>query len=184
MLKQTIKKPGEEYAILGIQVTGYIARVDASINYEVRDPHHFYEDAEIYKFGTSLEIDGVCTYPDERAGEEYQFTIYGTEPGSGRFDLKLDDCHTRDEDGTRAYHVNRDKETPVYDVPKGIGPLERRRKTQPWLGWCWVSPPVVTDMLTLLPNVNPLFVQIHEIKIGRKRWIVGLTLQTSDPSEE
>lgn len=177
-------KPTDGYAFLGIKVNGYIVRINASINYDVRDPHHYHDDAMVYEFGSSLEIDGTCTYPEEREDEAYQFTIYGAEPRSGRFDLKLDDCHVRDDNGGRVYRKARGKEIPVYDVPKGIGPLERQRGTQLWTGWCWVTPLVVTDMLALLPNADPLFVGIHELKMGRKRWIVGLTLQTNDPGEE
>jgi hypothetical protein len=72
----------------------------------------------------------------------------------------------------------------VYELPNGIGPPERVRGTKDWTGWCWVSPRTVSDMLALLPNVQPLYISIHERKIGRKRWINGLTLQTTDPAEE
>lgn len=73
---------------------------------------------------------------------------------------------------------------PVYDVPKGIGHIEQQRGTKIWTGWTWVSPRSVADMLILLPHVKPLFIQIHELKIARLRWIISMSLQTSDPAEE
>jgi len=53
------KKPVDEYAILGIKITGYKASVDASINYEVRDKRHYYRDAMVYSFDSSVELEGV-----------------------------------------------------------------------------------------------------------------------------
>ena len=47
-----------------------------------------------------------------------------------------------------------------------------------------MAPHIVSDMLLLLPQVRPLYVGIHEMKVERNRWIVGLTLQTTDPAEE
>ena len=41
-----------------------------------------------------------------------------------------------------------------------------------------------SDMLALLPQVRPLYVSIHERKVGRTRWINGLTLQMSHPAFE
>ena len=34
-------------------------------------------------------------------------------------------------------------------------------------------------MLTLLPHVRPLYISIHERKVGHTQWINGLTLQMS-----
>jgi hypothetical protein len=39
-------------------------------------------------------------------------------------------------------------------------------------------------MLILLTNVKPLYLEIHERKIGRTHWINGVRLQTTDPNEE
>ncbi len=73
---------------------------------------------------------------------------------------------------------------PVYDVPKGIGYIERQRGIRVWWGCVWVKQQTVSDMLNLLPNVRPLFIMIHERRIGRTRWIIGLTLDTKNPDEE
>jgi len=110
--------------------------------------------------------------------------LYGSEPRYDKFTLTLADCHVRDDHGVSKYRKVRGKEMPVYDVPKGIGHLERLRGTRTWAGWVWAPPQTVNDMLTLLPHVRPLYVDIHELRIGRKRWIVGLALLTTDPAEE
>lgn len=163
---------------------GFNARVDASINYEVRHHHHDHDDAKVYAFESCLDIEGVCTYPDDRTGDKYCITVYGHEARKNQFQLTLADCHVRDEDGSRKYRKVRGREVPVYDVPKGIGHIEQQRGTKIWTGWTWVSPRSVADMLILLPHVKPLFIQIHELKIARLRWIISMSLQTSDPAEE
>ena len=68
MPKRKMKKSAEEYAFLGIRVTGYSARINVAINHDVRDPRHYDDNAKVYEFGASLDIEGTYTYPDERAG--------------------------------------------------------------------------------------------------------------------
>jgi len=177
------KKTVEEYEFLGIKITGYKASVDASINYEVRDKRHYYRDAKVYSFDSSVELEGVCNYPEEREGEKFLFSVHGREIHEGGFDVTLSGCHVLD-DGARKYRRVRGEDVPVYEVPKGIGPIQRVRGIGGWSGWCWISPRAVSDMLALLPNVSPLYISLHERKIGRNRWINGLTLQTTDPAEE
>jgi len=126
----------------------------------------------------------VCIYPDEREGQKYSFTVYGREIHAVEFDATLSDCHVRDEDGTPKCRRARGKDIPVYEVPQGIGGIERVRGTMDWSGWCWISPRAVSDMLALFPNASPLYISLHERRIGRNRWINGLTLQTTDPAEE
>ena len=56
----------------------------------------------------------------------------------------------------RVYRIVKGQQVPVYDVPKGVGFLERRRGTKAWMGCLWVPPRTVGDMLKLLPTVKPL----------------------------
>jgi len=178
------KFPKPEYTYLTIELIDYRARVDASINYEVRDPHHFRDEAKIYEFSNFFEIEGISTYPEERKGEKFQITIHGSDTRHRDLDLTLKDCHVRDERGTRIYRKVRGKGVPVYDIPKGIGHVQRQRETKVWIGWVWVPQRTVSDMLVLLSNVRPLYLALHELRVGRTRWIVDLTLQTSNPEEE
>jgi hypothetical protein len=179
------KKPtGPEYTFLAIKITDYSTHIDASISYKVRDTRHYQDDAKVYEFASEVELHGICTYPEDRSGDRYALTIRGSESRQGEFALTLADCHVRDDKGLPKYRRARGKEVPVYDIPKGIGLLERQRGTQSWTGWAWVSPRTITDMLTLLPHVHPLYVAIQEVKMQRARWIVSLTLQTADPANE
>ena len=116
---------------------------------------HYYRDAKVYQFDSSVELEGACNYPEEREGEKFPFTVYGREIHEGGFDVTLSDCHVLDDDGARKYRRVRGKDVPVYEVPKGIGTIQRVRGSGGWSGWCWISPRAVSDMLALLPNVSP-----------------------------
>ena len=54
---------------------------------------------QVYKFGSYLEIEGACAYLEEQAGASYRFTIYGNEARNDDFELKLMDCHVKDDKG-------------------------------------------------------------------------------------
>ena len=185
-VKVTIKKKKDhsEYSFHYIKVDSFQARIGASINYEVRDKHHYRDDAMVHDFSSALEIEGEEVYSDDDSRMKYEFTVYGSEPSHQPFSLTLDDCHVRDEDSTRQYRKVRGRQEPIYDVPKGIGHLERQRGKNAWLGWLWVNPETVSQMLSLMPHVKPLYIEVHRLKIDRQYWIVGFTLQSNDPSEE
>ena len=85
------KKPSVEYTLLSIPLSGYMASVDASINHEARDKRHHYRDPKIYSFGSSVELEGVCDYPEERSGESYVIRVNGWETEEGEFEAKLSD---------------------------------------------------------------------------------------------
>lgn len=163
-----------EYTILSILMSRYRLSVNASIN----------PDARIYSFGTSVELEGVCDYPEERSGESYVIDVHGYEHKEGDFEIRLSNRHVRDKDGERVYRKVRGVEVPVYDVPEGIGLLEKTSGTGKWTGYCWVSPRMISDILVMLPHIRPLYVSIHERKVGQHRWINGLSLQTSHPAFE
>lgn len=82
------------------------------------------------------------------------------------------------------YRRVRGKNVPVYDFPECLGRIERFRGTKDWIGSCWVPNRTIFDMLSLLPNAWPLYIAIHERRVGRTHWINGLTLQISHPAFE
>jgi len=182
--RKSRRKPTEEHRFVTLQIDDYAARVDASINYEVRDKRMRHDDTRVYAFSTDLELTGTCTYPEEQAGAAFHITVYGDSNMEADFAATLADCQERDELGARKYDKVRGEYQPVYAIRKGIGHLEKQRGTSNWSGAIWVSPETAGHMLTLLTNVRPLYVQIHERKIKRVHWIAGLTLQTSDPEAE
>jgi hypothetical protein len=144
------KTPSVEYELLSIPLSGFGASVDASVNPYARDKRHHYADPKIYSFGTSLELEGVCDYPEERSGDRYFISVHGWETEEGKFESRLSDRHVMDDDGTWKYRKVRGEEIPVYDVPEGIGLIEKVRGEKRWSGFCCVSPGTVSDMLTLL----------------------------------
>jgi hypothetical protein len=178
------KKATEEYSSLAIKVDDFDARIDASINYEARDPRSQHDDVRVYSFESSLEISGVCTYPEDRAGMEFFITVYGRQRDAHELDARLSNYHVRDEHGIPKYRKSRGKEIAVYNLPKGMGLLQTVRGEPNWSGWLWVSEETVSQMLTLLTGRSPLYLAIHERKVDRTRWINGLCLQTTDPAEE
>jgi len=177
-------KPTESYALLTVKVDRFSVAVNATVNAIARETHWDNGRLNVFSFGSSLEIEGTCSYPEERAGDNVQVEISGSPPGEIDFDAKLGDVHARDERGTLMYRRQRGRDVPVYDIPNGLGLLHRERGTTNWHGWAWLPEQVITQMLILLTNVRPLFLEIHERTVGRKHWINGLTLQTTDPNEE
>lgn len=173
-----------EYEFLGIEVKRFVARIDSSINHELRDKRYRNEKTSIYSFHSYLEVEGVTNYPDDRAGERYALTIYGGEREEGELSSRLSDYRVYDDDHVPKTRKVRGEVALVYDEPKSIGYLDRQYRSKDWRGAVWVSPATVADMLTLLPHVRPIFVQVHVQRVDRKRRIIGLTLQTSNPAEE
>lgn len=183
-MPRKVKTSTEQYEFLSLNITDFKIIVDGAINHEVRVLNQQYDDAKIYKYGTHIDIEGVCTYPDERTEEFYFITIYGHETKDGMFESKLSEYHAHDEDCMPQYRKSKGRQVPLYKPPKGVGILERQRGTKKWMGSCWLPPQTVSDITSLLIQIKPLYASIHELKEGRSRWIVGLSVQTSDPAEE
>lgn len=174
----------KQHILLSLVLERYDVHVDATVNHEIFDKLHRRSDTQIYKFETYVNIVAISNYPEERANERYHLTIFGGERFPGQYLTKVEDYHVRDDDGTRRYQKVRGVSQPVYDPPDGIGYLDRVRDKNEWAGALWVAHQTLTDMLTLLPHVRPLYLSVHEFKIERRRVIRSLTLQTTDPAEE
>lgn len=173
-----------ENNFLAINIIGFDASIDASVNFEVRDSRHYQDDAKIFRFDSQIEINGICTHPENRANEHYAITVYGTEQDAHGLSLTLSDCHEHDEEGIPIWRKIRGKQVPSYKIPKGIGFMERQRETKIWAGWLWVPPHTISNMLAILPHIRPLFLYIHEQREGRRHRMIGVTLKTSDPVSE
>ena len=171
-----------EYALLGIKITNYTAAINAAINHEVGDTRECAGDEKIYSFDSRIEIEGLCTYPEGQEDSTYSITIYGGERPDRSFSLTLKDCHQIDDDYMHVYRKVRGTEVPVYNVPKDIGCIERQRGTKHWRGAVWVPIRTVTDMLTLLPHTQPLYLDIQTLIEKKYHGIRSLSLQTNDPA--
>ena len=177
-------KPVDQYAFLTISVDKFSAAVNTSINGQARERHQHNDNVSLYSFGCSVEIQGTCTYPPERVHESYRIDISTNPQSQLDFDAKLKDTRVRDEDGSFTYRKVRGRSLPVYDIPEGLGLLDKERGTTNWNGWLWVPEQTLTQMLILLTNVKRLSLEGHERKIGRRHWINELRLQMTDPNEE
>jgi hypothetical protein len=186
MPKKKPKRSDDEHTFLAIRVERYEVSTDASLNLDLKTSHPLFarDDDPVYTFVTSLEISGVSTYPESRAGERYEVRVRGEATHAGDFSLTLRDVQKRDEHGAPVYRSYHGEPLPVYQPPSGIALIERRRGTAIWDLWVAVAPRLVSDMLVLLAQSRPLFLSLHERKTGRQRWIESIGLQTTDPAEE
>jgi len=89
------KKPVEEYSLLSIKVRNHKTRVGASINHRAKDKRCQHDGLRVYQFDSSLEIAGLCTYPEERAGEGFSITVYGDRSDEGDLDARLREFHVQ-----------------------------------------------------------------------------------------
>ncbi|RWH54980.1 MAG: hypothetical protein EOQ83_29700 [Mesorhizobium sp.] len=181
------KQPAEEHTHLAIRVERSEASVEAAINYNVYTPQYAWnsnDDDPLYRFTTRLTVAGTCTYPEERAGDSYEVTIYGDNIGSGDIRATLKDAQERDEHGSAKYRQHRGRQIPIYNPPPGIGLINKIRGEPSWTAWLRVPPRYTSDALALLRNGRSLFLAIHELKKGRRRWVQSVSLQTTDPAEE
>jgi hypothetical protein len=184
--KRRRKKSEDEHTFLRIEVKKYEVRVETSLNLNLRGVRPLFarDDDLVYTFFSSLEITGVSTYPEERAGHCYEITVYGHETHSGDFALTLRDVQARDEHSAPLYRSYRGEEIPVYNCPPGIATIDRQHGATTWQAWVFVARRLASDMLVLLGQRRPLYLAIHERKTERQRWIVSLTLQATDPAED
>lgn len=162
-------------------------RVGASVHRDVYAPEYGWNMDErdpLYKFTAHLDIEGTSTYPDKRAGDAYEITIYGDDSPSQRLNLTLKDVQARDNHGAPQYRTYRGREIPVFNPPRGMGHIDKVRGEKRWTGWLWVAPRFVQDALVLLAHDKELYLAIHEYKEERSRHLRSITLQNTDPGEE
>jgi hypothetical protein len=179
------RKPSEEHTQLGIRVDGHDARSGVSINLSLVGSHPFDADRDdaVFQASSSVRMWGAVTHPAERAGQPFEVELHGDSKTSRR-KLTLKDMHAHDARGVPVYKEYRGVQYPVYDRPPGLATIEPPRGDQPWRCWIFAEPAVVSDMLSILAQARTLYLATHELKIGRRRWVRGITLQTSNPDED
>jgi hypothetical protein len=132
------RKAEEQHTHLAIRVQSYEVRVVASVNHNVYAPQYAWDlddDDPLYQFTAQLTISGISTYPEERAGDAYELTIYGADAPSRRLNLTLKDVQARNEHGSPQYREYRGKQIPIYNPPKGLGLLDKIRGEPRWTAW-------------------------------------------------
>jgi len=171
------KKIQDTYSFPYFEVVSFRSSVNASINHEVNDSRYAYSNTPVYRFHTDIEM--VCCRLGEEGNSDviYNLSIYQSEDGMSD---TLDDHHVRDDEGNRKYRKRKDQRLAIYDIPKGIGIIDPKRKSMD----VWMASQTISDMLTMLTSTQPLFIAAHERQVGRVRHVVGLALQNSNPEED
>lgn len=184
--KRTKKSPEATHTQLCIAIDDYDVRVDASLNIDLDSRHSLLstDESPVYTHSTHIELRGVCTYPEERAGDAYEVKLISGNHYFKDFSLTLKDVQVRDEHGIPQYRSYHGNTIPVYEKPEGIAVLEKRRGEMLWDLLAFIDPHLASNMLPLLNLPKPLYLAIHEKKFNRKRWIQNISLQTTDPAEE
>nr|WP_299379565.1 hypothetical protein [uncultured Halomonas sp.] len=174
----------EQYSLLGILINRYEYRVEAGINTSLKmRPGMASISGPLYTYGTVLDIEGNCIYPDERAGEHFGVCIVG-DAYTTDFQLTLKDIQEPDASGFPCYRTYRGDRVPVYERPKGITPLCRGGGARSWRAYLPVPPWLASDFLLVLKTEATPFLSIHEHKVGRERWIDSLSIQNKHPADE
>lgn len=183
--RRSKKRKESEYAFLAIAVDNYEARTEAGLNLSLLgSSRYFIDDEPVYSFDTDLDISGVCTYPDERAGDRYEISLRASTTTPRSLRLKIKELQKRDKDGFHVFRKYKDGSYPVYDEPSPVAYLEKVRGEPRWTVWVQVAPQMVSDSLAMLSGSKSVYVSLHERKEDRKRKVQSLTVQTTDPAEE
>ena len=101
------KKPVEEYSLLSIRIQNHKARVGASVNHRANDKRYRHDGLCVHRFDSLLEIAGLCTYPEERAGQGFSIIVYGGRSDEGDLDARLREFHVKDKNGDPKYRKSR-----------------------------------------------------------------------------
>lgn len=141
-------------------------------------------DEPVFTSDIKLEITGTCIWPESRANEKYEITIYDEDVG--RTEPKVKDIHARNKDGVPIYRKRRGREVPVYNFPAGFCLLQRNRHVGALQACIWVAPQLTSEILAVLSlsSSRPIYIAMDERMRERKRWIDNLRVQTNNPAEE
>lgn len=173
-----------EYALIAITVDDYTVHADAGINLSLLgSPRAVDEDEPVYRFETTLELSGLCTDPEDRAGHRYDITMRGA-PTGYEHSLAIKHLREHDKNSLPRYRAYRGGQLPVYAPPPPLAFVNKVRGEDCWTVWLTVAPQIVTDSLILLSGSKTVYVSLHEVKEHRQRRVQSLSVQTTDPREE
>lgn len=178
------KRTTDEHVALAIRVSTFEVAVGASINVQLRTtvPHSWDDSDPVVAPEFRLVISGTSTYPDNRANDSYEITVYGER--LAREERTFEQVRVRDRYNVPVYRKYRGQDYPVFKVPPGISTVERSRGTREWRAALFVEANIASRMLTVLSLGRQAFISIEEHRVERQCWIRGLSLQTTDPAIE
>jgi hypothetical protein len=174
----------EDCVSLAIRVSKFEIAVGASINVHLRTtvPYSWDDSDAVVAPEFRLVVAGISTYPESRANDSYEITVYGER--LAREQWTFEQIRVRDKYNVPVYRKYRGRDYPVFNVPPGIATIERSRGTREWRAALFVEASIANRMLAVLSLGREVFASIDERKIDRQRWVRGFSLQTSDPAKE
>lgn len=183
--KQRRKKQAE-HTHLGIAIDHYDVRVHAGINLQLIGSASidFQNQEPVYVFGTTIDLNGRCISPADRAGDRYDIRLYGESGSSPKLEAKVADLRKRNKEGEIQYRKRASGMHPIYEDPPPLAYLEKVRGEPRWNAWVWVAAQLVSDCLQVLQLNKQSYVHINERKIDRQRQIRSLSIQTVDPQDD
>ena len=181
------QRPKEEYTLIVVQVESHEASMEVCVNRDVYAPQYAFrpgDEEPLVEFKTRLTVIGTSIVPKRRAGETYELTVYGDDSPSHKHDATLASAQVRNEYGSPQYRSYRGRQIPIYRPPGGLGVLHKVTGEPRWSLWTFVPTRFATDTILLLGRRSPLYLNIHERKEGRTRWVRSISLETTPPDED
>jgi hypothetical protein len=173
------KNESDDYAFLAIKVSKCEVAVGESINVHLRTtvPYSWDDSDPVIAPDFRLTIAGTCTYPEHRARDYYEITIYGEK--IAREQLTFKQIRVRDEYDVPTWPVVTNILCSSY--PLGWQPWNDCVERESGAHVCGSRPDTVSRMLTLLGSGRALYVSIHEHKIERQRWVQDFCAPDNQP---
>jgi hypothetical protein len=170
-----------EYSFLSLLVTDFNIRSSVCVNPEARDNRYSAPETKIYEQNSTIDIQCSNIDPDEPLKDTYHFSLLGFPASHMNPDLALANYHVEDNRGFKKYRKLNDREVPVYDIPKGMNVIDKKRGERHWSSALWLTPAIVSDIIVLLLSGKDIYVACHVRCEDRVAWLNGFNLQTENP---
>jgi len=178
------RRPTVEHSQITLRVKDFSIHAGGGINYEIHDHRYAFDETRVYKFDNSIEIVSDCTWPEERIKDEFRVHIRGQDTGIFDFESTLSEHHVTDKNGCPKYRKRGKYEIPVYDPPDSIGMIEKVRGESVWQVNAWLPQSVTSDLQRLVTTCPNVYIEIHEVKTGKRRALRSIQLSSKDPDSE
>ena len=176
-----------DHCHLCIRLDAYEANVSAQVHYHAYSPEYAWRDESdelLFRYDNKVVLTGVCIEPNDRTRDTYELKVYGDNSNAHGHDVTLRDIHaTEGKYGVHQYRTYRGREVPVYQPPEGLALLSKVRGERLWTAALFAPTRFVAELMALLSHEMQLYVELHECKEGRDRWLRGVSLRTHNPAD-
>jgi hypothetical protein len=175
------------YDSFGLVVLDSNVTVSTGVNHEIRDRRLRIEGTPIWSHGLILQLECLLVWSEERHGETISFWLSDRERRPNCFDETLQDRIKLDGFGRPLTKKVRGEERVVYDIPKGIGFIERTGRNKGgypnWSAAAWVRPEVLRDMVWLTRGIPNVYLHVLGFKEGKVLWVTTLEMSLGDEDD-